>query len=219
MLIFLKLIISIPAYLIDRKNRKVKPDESKKGNKEKEQEKSEKRTSKTKKYFSWTIKKLDHLLTLSLIIPLANSFSLKLLIGNWVSFYSLHKLSIYNLASLIILVLTLLYNIGIIILAFYSYGRLQRNVKEPTKDIKNNIFISIFDALCNISRARNVSYSIFITASDLIFSFILVFGYNVPFIQLAISSILLMIRIGMIIALQPLKILKQNILEFINTFS
>lgn len=137
--------------------------------------KNPKKTSK----FTKVINKIDTIIGLSLIIPLANSFTLKLLIGNWVSYYSLHRITIYSIISMSIMAGILLYNLVFVFLALYFiyyHHRLSKAKKDIKKLSKTNSLISILNTLCNLSRSRNVVYAIYITISDLLLSFFFVLG-------------------------------------------
>lgn len=227
LLLLLKLIISIPALIVGRKKRTEKNIDKGVSQVEGEADSSQERNKvdifkKKQGLFSKIIEKLDQLLTLSLIIPLANAFTLKLLIGHWVSFYSLHRITTYSALSMSIMVLILLYNAGFLFLALYfvHYHHKMSKVKDDFKELsKTNTLISIFDVLCSLSRTRNVVYSIFITIQDLILSLVFVLGQIAPFLQISVALLLYLTEICLLFSLTPLKSLKENILGIINTTS
>lgn len=170
-----------------------------------------------KGYFQNLIEKMNDIFALSLIILLANQLNFKLLIGNWVSLYSLHKIGIYSIISLLMLPLLLIYNLGFLILAIYTLSLENVSENRKKKISKQNIFTMTLDALCTFSKTQNISYSIFMTIKDISMSFTLIFGQNLPLLQLIISLFFFTLQISLIIYLKPQKNLKSNILELINT--
>lgn len=65
--------------------------------------------------------KLNSIISLSLIVPLTNSLSLKLMIGSWTTLVDSKKVNFTFIISLIILVLILLYDLLFISLVVFFY--------------------------------------------------------------------------------------------------
>lgn len=221
-LFLLKLVIGIPTFLIELYlSSKIK--------KSKNEKMSVKQLPLILRAVYLVSGKLNSIITLSLIIPLANSLSFKLLIGNWNLIYSLHTLQAFNIISLIIFVFILMYNVAFLLLssyfAYYLYkqnklgnGTVKKGeLEDKQENKKKNTLVSIFSVMFNLSRTKNIFYAFFLTVEDLLLSIVLIFGQSVPLVQISVLWMLYWIKLGFMIGMRPLRTLKHNILEILNT--
>lgn len=141
LLLLLKVIISVIRYFSERilVSNKISP--SNPENKIQGNSYSDSKGSPSPKIITKIINKIDSLFSLALIIPLTNSLGFKLLMGNWVTLYSLGgPQSVYSLISLAFLALLLTWFILYIALVLYfGYFHTSISAKSSKLEIEKEV--------------------------------------------------------------------------------
>lgn len=171
------------------------------------------------RYQYTTFKKINQWIPIILIFPLVQTFSLKIMIGSWVIYYTILKRnSAQYLLSKVLLVTIYIFQLIIVLLTLIKAFKIVKKTKNAKK-IDFLLIDKVMNMMYNTNKSSFTIYGIIDILQDCLMSCTLIVLQTYPSLQITILLVIFIFKFLLVCLLKPLKTKKENALTVINSFS